>query len=181
MTEIDTKQILVIDNYFSQKVQEYIHDDLLEMRWGFKNSPYADFYTSRMFGINLFYNHSYSNDCPYVVKSITDEIINDVLSENNVFLYRILANMQGLYQYAEIHTDSSSNNFISLIYHVNNSEGDTCFYDSKDGNIVYSVPFKMGRMIVFPSHYWHQGLPPERFINPTDNFRISLGYCFETH
>lgn len=181
MTEIDIQQILVIDNYFPRYLQECIHDDLMEMKWGFKNSPYANFHRARMFGINLYYDNVYSKDCPNSIRAITQDIICDILSEYSLRMHRILANMQGLYQYAEIHTDSYETNYLSLIYHVNASEGDTSFYTKKDGDMVHSVPFKMGRVIVFPSHYWHQGLPPERNINPTDNFRISLGYCFETY
>jgi hypothetical protein len=178
MTEINIDHIKVIDNYFPKYFQELIHDDLLDMEWGFKNSPYANFHNSRMFGITLFFNGYYHTKCPDSIRKFTEDVYNDILCEySNMTLVRILANMQGLHQYAEIHTDSSTNNYLSLVYHVNESDGDTVFYNS-DGSVVHSVPFKMGRMIIFPSDYLHEGLPPVKYINPTNNFRMSLGYCF---
>lgn len=179
MTEIDTQQILVIDNYFPKYLQQSVHDDLLDMDWGFKNSPYADFNSSRMFGITLYHQTQHKKVMPNSIWNITQDIIDDILYDHSLTLYRILANMQGIYQYAEVHTDSSETNWLSLIYHVNDSEGDTCFYNEKTGDVIHSVSFKMGRMVIFPAHYWHQGMPPERYINPTNNFRMSLGYCFE--
>lgn len=178
MTEININHIKTIDNYFPRYFQQLIHDDLLNMEWGFKNSPYANFDKSRMFGISLFYNGLFNSKCSDSIRKLTEDLYNDILSEySNLSLVRILANMQGLQQYAEIHTDSTSDNYLSLIYHVNESEGDTVFYNS-DKSVVHKVPFRMGRIVVFPSNYLHEGLPPLKYISPTNNFRMSLGYCF---
>jgi len=179
MIEVDTKQIIIIDDYFPKYFQQIIHDDLLNMEWEFKNSPYADFNASRMFGISLYYMNRYHRKCPDSIRKFTEDIFNDVLQNYcNLELVRILANMQGLYQYAQIHTDSSETKYLSLVYHVNQSQGDTVFYENDKNTVIKSISFKMGRMVIFPSTYYHEGLPPTQYINPTNNFRMSLGYCF---
>lgn len=179
LIKIDTKQIIVIDDYISKYFQKIIHDDLLQMEWGFTNSPYANYNSSRMFGINLYCRNEYNLKCPDSIRKFTENIFNGVLDEySNCQLLRILANMQGLQQYAEIHTDHSDTKYVSLIYHVNESQGDTVIYENDKNTVVESISFKMGRIVIFPSHYWHQGLPPTQNINPTNNFRMSLGYCF---
>lgn len=179
MTEINIQKIQVIDNYLPIHEQQRIHDDLMNMDWQFKNSPYANFDSSRMFGISLYYNDNYHKKCPQSIIKLAEDIHEDILSEYHVKMHRILANMQGLYQYAEVHVDSSRSNFLSVIYHVNESMGDTTFHTGQYDIISHSIPFKMGRIIIFPSHWWHQGLPPTKYMNPTNNFRISLGFCFE--
>jgi hypothetical protein len=51
----------------------------------------------------------------------------------------------------------------SILIHVMGDSGATEFFDNdKDRNLVKSVPFKAGRIVMFPSLYLHRGCLPEQ-------------------
>ena len=62
--------------------------------------------------------------------------------------------------------------FISMIYYVNDSDGDTIFFDS-DGKETRVSP-KEGRIVWFPSYSLHGGTPPE-----VSKKRIIINFIFE--
>lgn len=177
MTEFNIDKLKVIDNYIPDLDVHEIKRKLLDMEWLFTNSPYGDFNTSRMFGINLFKNDTFHSKIPTNIKYLIDLLSNDIF-DGGVELVRCLANMQAMSQFSEVHTDTNTEDCISVIYHVNESEGDTCFYDDRYGKPVHNVPFKQGRLVIFPSHFWHEGLPPTKYMSPNNNFRVSLGFVF---
>ena len=61
--------------------------------------------------------------------------------------------------YQPPHMDLSLETFQSLVYYVNDSDGDTYFFD-EDLNIVDTVSPKKNRAIVFPSNMIHAGSNP---------------------
>ena len=72
----------------------------------------------------------------------------------------------------KLHSDSESPNIWSLLYHIEGTDGATEFADEV-GNVVHSVEFKPGRLIIFPSVYRHHG------CLPTQGRRIILNAIVE--
>ena len=62
--------------------------------------------------------------------------------------------------------------FISMIYYVDDSDGDTLFFDP-DGKETRVTP-KEGRIVWFPSYSLHGGTPPE-----VSKKRIIINFIFE--
>jgi hypothetical protein len=62
---------------------------------------------------------------------------------------------------ASVHTDvdKGDKNYISIVYYVIDSDGDTVIYDD-DGNIALQASPVKGSAIYFPSHMKHRGTPP---------------------
>ena len=71
------------------------------------------------------------------------------------------------------HTDSSEDTAKSLLYYVNDSDGDTYFFD-RNMNIVDTVSPKKNRAILFSSNILHAGSNPIR-----SNKRMVINIIFE--
>tara|TARA_R110000772_G_scaffold263080_1_gene382620 strand:- start:62 stop:613 length:552 start_codon:yes stop_codon:yes gene_type:complete len=84
---------------------------------------------------------------------------------SNKFIDRIKINTTFPYpknnkdMYGPIHTDSTSKKSISIIYYVNNSDGDTLFFD-EELNIIKRVSPRQGRAVVFHSNIKHAASCP---------------------
>ena len=95
-------------------------------------------------------------------------------------IYRIKSNLnvnQTGYNQDNIqppHTDSSHKSCSSLIYYVNDADGDTVFFDD-DMNIVDRVSPKKNRAVMFPSNMIHAGSNPIK-----SNVRIVINFVFNT-
>ena len=62
----------------------------------------------------------------------------------------------------------------TLIYYVNDSNGDTIFYKDKNSDKeTYRVKYKRGKMVLFPSSFVHQALAP------SEEWRVSIGMMFK--
>lgn len=72
------------------------------------------------------------------------------------------------------HTDNDNDNFISMIYYINDSDGDTLFYD-QNHNVVHEVSPKKNRCVIFPSNILHAS------TSPVDNERrLVVNYVLST-
>ena len=81
----------------------------------------------------------------------------------------------------QIHLDWEMPDYWTMIYYVGGKDGDTLFYNNPIGpecentsfQEVHRIKFKPGRLIFFPSYYFHAAL------HPTEGLRTSLGinYC----
>ena len=58
-----------------------------------------------------------------------------------------------------IHIDDTSENMNSLIYYINDSDGDTLFFDEKE-NVINRVSPKKGRAVLFNSNIKHAACNP---------------------
>jgi hypothetical protein len=80
-------------------------------------------------------------------------------------IYKIKANLLPKQELddieASIHTDldKSDKNYISIVYYVIDSDGDTVIYDD-DGNVELQASPVKGSAVYFPSHMKHRGTPP---------------------
>lgn len=61
----------------------------------------------------------------------------------------------------KLHSDTTFPGTWSILYYLDGIDGPTEFSDA-DGNIVHSVEFKPGRLVVFPSIYSHRGCLPSK-------------------
>lgn len=66
------------------------------------------------------------------------------------------------------HRDAEHDNYYTLLYYVNDCDGDTLFFDGSDYNIVQRVTPKKGRAVIFPSNMLHCG------NNPTKSCKVTL-------
>ena len=95
-----------------------------------------------------------------------------------IFIDRIKSNLNvNLTDYKEDnyqppHMDSPLEMFQSLLYYVNDSDGDTYFFD-EDLNIIDTVSPKKNRAIVFPSNMIHAGSNPIK-----NSLRMVINFIF---
>jgi hypothetical protein len=62
---------------------------------------------------------------------------------------------------------------LTMIYYVTDTDGDTYFYNDKEGkNIIDKISPKKGRIVFFNGNTFHSG------SSPTQNLRIILNYNF---
>jgi hypothetical protein len=75
-------------------------------------------------------------------------------------------------KYFAPHIDAYEEDRMSGIYYVNNSDGDTLFFDN-DGNIVDRVTPKQGLFVYFKSNTFHAGQPPK-----TSHYRSVINFVW---
>lgn len=110
------------------------------------------------------------------IKPLEDIIANKIINVP-VSLQRIYYNMQ-LYSSSNAitqpHFDNSDDSFISCVYYVNNSSGDTFIFD-RNGKIVKNISPNKGTGVVFKSNYIHAGSYP----NDENNPRAVINFVFK--
>jgi len=117
-------------------------------------------------------NSKYFDDVIKVFKGIN-------FPYDGINLHRVKANLNfsiNNYQshnHQPIHKDNSNKNFRSFLYYVDDSDGDTLFFD-EDLNVVDSIKPKKGMGILFNSNIKHAAQ------NPRKNFkRTVINYVFK--
>ena len=142
----------------------------------------------------------YSKDCPQMVHilysdgwvSPYSEIIRTMLyfvqdkTETPIrSLHRIKANLTipdgtSDKHFNTPHVDHEEKNFLSMVYYVNDADGDTIIFDkfkehnNEKMNIVDRIQPSRGRCVIFPSTQMHSSTNPINFQN-----RIILNFVFE--
>tara|TARA_Y100000004_G_C8844700_1_gene382026 strand:- start:60 stop:608 length:549 start_codon:yes stop_codon:yes gene_type:complete len=110
-----------------------------------------------------------------------DDVIN-ILNESKIKyskIDRIKANLttnitkNTKKNFNNIHTDLPDNNSMTLLYYVNNSDGDTIFFDKKLKEIKRITP-KKGRAVLFNSNIFHTAQNPIK-----NDFRIVINYILK--
>ena len=67
-------------------------------------------------------------------------------------------------------------NLYSLVYYVNDSDGDNLIYDDTKSKIVDRCSPKSGNAYLFESNLWHTALPPVK-----SRRRLTVVFIFETY
>lgn len=97
-------------------------------------------------------------------------IINDIINKKIDDLYRFRVGL--FYPVVEKklhhkkHTDFSFNH-LTVLYYVNDSDGDTFFFDD-DGNIIDRIKPKKGRIVAFDGKQLHAS------SSPSENIRVAV-------
>jgi hypothetical protein len=74
----------------------------------------------------------------------------------------------------ELHQDMTSGNFMTLLYYVNDSDGDTEFYADDKKTLVESITPKANSAVWFDSKLWHKSSPPV-----TNKQRVVINFIVE--
>ena len=93
-------------------------------------------------------------------------------------LYRVKANLRVPSNIPdsmeEIHQDHIQNNYMTLLYYVNDSDGDTEFYADDKKTLVESITPKTNSAVWFDSKTWHKSSPPV-----TNKQRVVINFILE--
>ena len=173
------------DNIISKDLQDKIENNLSSNNyaWFLNNDTVG--YTGRPLDMplskvkeylqftHLYY--AYDNDKKVCVKNSNDtENIDNLINEINDYfkwpkceVYRVKANLQTQFTdndhdyYNTPHIDFFEMNLLSCIYYVNDSDGDTLFFDSSNKlNVIERVSPKKGRFVLFDGNILHTGQHP---------------------
>jgi len=170
--EADPNLIFVFDDILPEWLTIWGEESMVHFEWVYDNRSYPG--GEPFFG-KMFLDEHTNRTLPPIVDVVLagfESYIDrkedfDFMIEKCV---KILANAQLPCTPGEPHVDTFKSNHWTLVYHLNDSTGDTRFYKSQENlTVVKSVPFKRGRMILFPSFYNHEGCVPEKGL------RISIG------
>tara|TARA_Y100000592_G_C5415356_1_gene290306 strand:+ start:560 stop:1129 length:570 start_codon:yes stop_codon:yes gene_type:complete len=176
-------KILVLDDIIPEYIQDRIyHDCLID-----SNVPY--FYNSKIsnkendtqygFGLNLFMDRDLCHtktdhffkfmQVPYLVINHLGLILNRIYM-SRVFLQPSIPNF--IKTDGGIHVDLDFPHEVCL-YYVNDTDGDTVFYDN-DNNEIKRITPKKGRVAFFDGQIKHSATPPSKGV------RIVINTCIQT-
>jgi len=156
-----------LSNY--EKVQFYPSFEILNKKYGpiIDTIRFTDvIYNSNIIPESFYYirtnpNSRYNIKYPNTAKLIDTIQFKKEIIPNNYKVDRIYINLFTIrpnWQLNYPHFDSFCNTDISVLYYVNNSDGDTYFFE-KDACIYKTSPIK-GTGVVFPSCIIHAGAVP---------------------
>ena len=74
----------------------------------------------------------------------------------------------------EIHQDVTGGNFMSLLYYVNDADGDTEFYADDKKTLISTNTPKANSAVWFDSKTWHKSSPPI-----TSKTRVVINFILE--
>ena len=145
---------------------------IVEIEAGLKSKSVCDK------GINPFQmvHDTNINECGFV--DVIVPVLNQLSVEfqSNIRILRCKFNFlprgtDSTYHYP--HIDNPENGVMTALYYVNDSDGDTCFFDA-DHNVTHRIPPKKGSMVVFESNKFHSSSSP---IN--SEYRIVMNTVFK--
>lgn len=103
----------------------------------------------------------------FIALKVIEKPVEVVRVYTNIFLY---SSKNGI---SQPHVDIEDDNYISCVYYVNNSSGDTIIFDDQK-NIVKSIPPKKGTGVLFDSNMLHSGSYPKDENEP----RFVMNFLF---
>jgi len=177
MTDYNENKVYVIDDTFPTFLENFHEQEMTvyPMQFGHQTEGTYDYH---FFGKSLFERGKDPNDVPTTVVNLKEAIkaICGGLDKDGKFdgIWRVHVNGQTAGMKAGPHTDvDGDKESWTAVYFVNDSDGDLQFYKSKtDLTPTECIPFKRGRLVMFPSVFCHEALPPTR------PWRVTIGVCF---
>lgn len=125
---------------------------------------------------NFLFNQQYEfkNLFPLIVR-IEEEIFKEiefkVIKCNRAKFNLLWRTKESNFRYNTPHVDEQQSNFISAVYYVNDSDGDTCLFYP---NEIVRIKPKKGSLLIFPSNIKHTS------SNPTKNYeRIVINFVMK--
>lgn len=176
-----TSNIEVVENIISKRHQDILEEMFLSNNFPmfFNKTTLGDSYTEEdvFFDNNTVdtpqFTHMLANEGnatgPYNshVIPIYIELCNQLNADYSLYRAKINLTYPNINyttdQYHPPHRDLRGGNPVSAIYYINDSDGDTVFFNDKK-EIVQRVSPKKGSLVYFDSEMWHAGRPP---INST--------------
>lgn len=190
---VDTSKIFVVDDIFPDYLVRSFERKLYDaQKWeyGIQGRPDGP-KDGRFFAIWVHRPHencgAFDRDIDGIASYVHDAFCHHALPSvmPDAFptqIYRVHFNGQVPMDVAvPIHYDWEMPDYWTMIYYVGGKDGDTLFYDEPIGpngedqsfEEVYRVKFKPGRMVFFPSHYWHAALHPSEGLRTS----CAISYC----
>jgi hypothetical protein len=173
--------VLIFDDMFPPYLQDEHEVQMLMYHWEYGHftdhtKPYDKFFGRQMF--HRAQGGSQAQTPPFInnLTSLLSSVICHLIDPDAQYLglYRISANGQTPGMIAGVHVDTKERNgFWTAVYMVNDGDGDLVFYDENNIEKDRAV-FKKGRLVVFPSGYMHEALPPTN-----TKWRVTIGIMFE--
>jgi hypothetical protein len=115
----------------------------------------------------IYYNGAVQSEIFELVQNVVQGFANSTnIAIKNI--YKIKANLltkQTLSSEAlqeTVHVDVEGSNFLSIVYYVTDSDGDTVIFD-KNNNISQQISPKKGSAVYFPSNSTHRATPPTNY------------------
>lgn len=109
---------------------------------------------------------TYSNSDTTLIDKLLNEIANH-FKWNKFEIIRVKSNLQTQCEnnkkeyYNSPHVDFPNKNLKTMIYYINDSDGDTFFFDNEENlNIIDRVEPKKGRLVLFDGNILHSGQHP---------------------
>jgi len=179
--------IKVIDNIVSVELADEIENIMLNgnFPWYFKPNTYGPGSENRKLIKNeievfhldhVFYQYDLENKINSKYYEIIKKVLNTIEYKS---LYRIKANFTtNLTNYKKnnhqsVHIDWENKKCKSLLYYVNDSDGDTRFFDNNK-KVIKKIKPKKGRAVLFNSNLTHAAANPIKFP-----YRMVINFLFE--
>jgi hypothetical protein len=188
--ELDKNQIYVIDNFLSLKDQKSLLDDIVysgnPKTYSFINTLYNQNFPSNILPEKQFVDIQFTKN--YILGVLEKKMnleVDKVIRIKTNWAFRELESKKD-YIYPP-HVDVFNTPHWVLLYYVNNSDGDTIFYNETENDfsqkdlisqlpnltIKHKFTPKQGRAILFWGNRFHCGMPPV-----TSDFRILINHNF---
>jgi len=117
-------------------------------------------------------NSRYNREFPNTAK-LLDHLQSTYIPRNYI-VKRFLKNLQTIrptWALNEIHPDFSNSELITILYYINDSDGDTYFFEGQE--LAHVVPPVKGTAAMFRSNMLHAGSPPTKHET-----RLVINFCF---
>lgn len=181
---MNPNKIIILENIFPKWLETAIQRNLETVPWKYTKiksmldpSVEEDYFTKIFYLPNDGVFDDHLNLTMYINDALTIDVIPNAIPDAQIRSFdrcRANATLKGYELYP--HTDSNKGyKHWSLVYYVNDADGDTIFYDEQLREVKRS-PYKKGNAVLFPAEYWHKADTTTHPIRQT----LGLVYGIET-